>query len=221
MRMVIRKTFENEMQALKNKLLKMGSLSEAALKDAITALKTQDLALAQRVIDGDKEINTLEAEIEELIVRIIASQQPVAVDLRKVMAALKITSSIERIGDFAVDISKSTKRIGTEPHVKPLQDIPKMAELVQNMIREVLNAYLDGNVDLAQEMAAMDDKVDQMYANIVRDLMDKMNDHPEKIQQVIELAFIARYVERIADYVTNISEAILYSVKGKRVDLNQ
>lgn len=219
--MGIRKNFDNELKVLKEKLLEMGALTESALKDAVVALKTQDISLAEKVIEGDRWINQKETEIEELVVKIIASQQPVASDLRKVMSALKITTSVERIGDFAVDIAKATKRIGREELIKPLQDIPRMAELTQHMIHEGLKAYIEENAELAQEVAAMDDDVDYMYASIVKELLQKMIDHPGKLEQVMLLSFVARYIERIADHTTNIAEAILYSVKGKRVDLNQ
>jgi phosphate transport system protein len=219
--MVVRKNFENDLQVLKDKLSHMGALAEEAFKDSIDSLKSQDLDLAEKVLAGDDAINQLEEEIEELVVRIIASQQPVASDLRKVMSALKITTSVERIGDFAVDIAKTTKRIGKEQFVKPLKDIPAMADIVQTMIREGLNAYIDENVVLAEEIANMDDQVDSMYATVVQDLLKKVIDTPEKMDQIIQLAFVARYIERSADHVTNIAEGILYSVKGKRVDLNQ
>jgi phosphate transport system protein len=219
--MVVRKNFENELQVLKDKLSHMGALAEEAFKDSIESLKSQDLDLAEKVLAGDEAINQLEEEIEELVVKIIASQQPVASDLRKIMSALKITTSVERIGDFAVDIAKTTKRIGKEQLVKPLKDIPAMAEIVQTMIREGLNAFIDENVVLAEEIANMDDQVDNMYATVVQDLLKKIIDQPEKMDQIIQLAFVARYIERSADHVTNIAEGILYSVKGKRVDLNQ
>jgi phosphate transport system protein len=219
--MVVRKNFEKDLQVLKDKLSHMGALAEEAFKDSIESLKSQDLDLAEKVLAGDDAINQLEEEIEELVVRIIASQQPVASDLRKVMSSLKITTSIERIGDFAVDIAKTTKRIGKEKLVKPLKDIPAMADIVQTMIREGLNAYIDENVVLAEEIANMDDQVDSMYATVVQDLLKKVIDTPEKMDQIIQLAFVARYIERSADHVTNIAEGILYSVKGKRVDLNQ
>jgi phosphate transport system protein len=219
--MVVRKNFENDLQVLKDKLSHMGALAEEAFKDSIDSLKSQDLDLAEKVLAGDDAINQLEEEIEELVVRIIASQQPVASDLRKVMSALKITTSVERIGDFAVDIAKTTKRIGKEQFVKPLKDIPAMADIVQTMIREGLNAYIDENVVLAEEIANMDDQVDKMYATVVQDLLKKVIDTPEKMDQIIQLAFVARYIERSADHVTNIAEGILYSVKGKRVDLNK
>jgi phosphate transport system protein len=219
--MVVRKNFENELQVLKDKLSHMGALAEEAFKDSIESLKSQNLDLAEKVLAGDDAINQLEEEIEELVVKIIASQQPVAGDLRKIMSALKITTSVERIGDFAVDIAKTTKRIGNEELVKPLKDIPAMAEIVQTMIREGLNAFIDQNVELAEEIANMDDQVDNMYAIVVQDLLKKIIDKPEKMDQIIQLAFVARYIERSADHVTNIAEGILYSVKGKRVDLNQ
>jgi phosphate transport system protein len=219
--MVVRKNFENELQVLKDKLSHMGALAEEAFKDSIESLKSQDLDLAEKVLAGDEAINQLEEEIEELVVKIIASQQPVASDLRKIMSALKITTSVERIGDFAVDIAKTTKRIGKEQLVKPLKDIPAMAEIVQTMIIEGLNAFIDENVVLAEEIANMDDQVDNMYATVVQDLLKKIIDQPEKMDQIIQLAFVARYIERSADHVTNIAEGILYSVKGKRVDLNQ
>jgi phosphate transport system protein len=219
--MVVRKNFEKELQVLKDKLSHMGALAEEAFKDSIESLKSQDLDLAEKVLAGDDAINQLEEEIEELVVKIIASQQPVASDLRKIMSALKITTSVERIGDFAVDIAKTTKRIGKEELVKPLKDIPAMAEIVQTMIREGLNAFIDENVVLAEEIANMDDQVDNMYATVVQDLLKRVIDKPEKMDQIIQLAFVARYIERSADHVTNIAEGILYSVKGKRVDLNQ
>jgi phosphate transport system protein len=218
---MIRKNFDYDLEELKKKLLNMSALVEVAIKDSIEALKTQNLTLAEQVIEGDKEINRLEDEIEDLVVRIIASQQPVASDLRKIMSALKITTSVERIGDFAVDIAKAAKRIGNQNLIKPLQDIPIMAEIAQTMIREGINAYIDNDVEKAQEMADMDDKVDKMYASIVKELLQKIVEHPDKIEQIMQLAFVARYIERTADHCTNIAEAILYIVKGKRVDLNQ
>jgi phosphate transport system protein len=219
--MIVRKNFEKELQVLKDKLSHMGALAEEAFKNSIESLKSQNLDLAEKVLAGDDAINQLEEEIEELVVKIIASQQPVASDLRKIMSALKITTSVERIGDFAVDIAKTTKRIGKEELVKPLQDIPAMAGIVQTMIREGLNAFIDDNVELAEEIANMDDQVDKMYATVVQDLLKTIINKPDKLDQIIQLAFVARYIERSADHVTNIAEGILYSVKGKRVDLNQ
>lgn len=218
---MIRKTFDKELITLKEKLLSMSSFVETALQKSVEALRTQNLELAAEVIAGDEHINNLELEIEELIIKIIASQQPVATDLRKIISTLKVTTSIERIGDFAVDISKAAKRIGNEELIKPLKDIPIMADIVQDMIKKCLKAYMEENAELAMEAAAIDDKVDKMYSSIVKELLQKMIEHPDKIEQVLLLAYVARYIERIADHTTNIAEAVIYIVKGIRIDLNQ
>lgn len=217
---MVRKTFDNELKLLKEKLLNMSSTVEIALKNSIEALRNQNLELADEVIEGDKLINQLELEIEELIIKVIAAQQPVATDLRKIISTLKVSTSIERIGDFAVDISKATKRIGKQQLIKPLKDIPIMAEVVQDMIRKCIHAFMEEDAELALEAAAIDDQVDKMYSDIVKELLQKMIEHPNEIEQVLLLAYVARYIERVADHTTNIAEAILYIVKGERVDLN-
>lgn len=199
----------------------MSSLAEQSFQDAIFALKNQDQVLAHKLIERDKAINDMEEEIEELVVKLISTQQPVASDLRKIIATLKMASSIERIGDFAVDIAKATKRIGTNDIIHSIEDLPMMLDIVQNMIRKGMIAYTDENVSLAEEMAAMDDQVDKIYAGMIQRLMEVMMDQPDKKEEVIQIAFVIRYIERIADHTTNIAEAILYIVKGKRVDLNK
>lgn len=217
---MIRKAFEKELDLLKEKLVNMESKVEVALKNSIEALHTQNLELAEEIIDGDEHINQLELEIEELIIKIIAAQQPVAIDLRKIISTLKVTTSVERIGDFAVDIAKTTKRIGKQELIKPLEDIPKMGEVVLRMIKLVIQAFIKEDDKLALEAAAMDDEVDKMYSNIVKELLDKMMVNPDEVEQVLLLAYVARYLERVADHTTNIAEAVLYIVKGQRVDLN-
>jgi phosphate transport system protein len=219
--MAIRKVFDQELEVLKDKLIEMGNMAKAAFDRSIEALVEQDMELAQQVIDSDPQINQLEDELEQMIVNMIAAQQPVATDLRRLISALKIMTSLERIGDFAVDIAKGVKRIGTGSLVKPLQDIPDMAAMVSRMVEEGLNAFIQLDADKAREIAKVDDQVDKLYSMIVQDLFKVVLDHPEKTDQVIQLAFISRYIERIADYVTNIAEGILYEVKGKKEDLNQ
>lgn len=218
---MIRKSFDNDLLELKSKLNEMGELVQTAVKNACQALEKQDLSLAEQVIENDKFINDVEDEIEAFIVHIITTQQPIATDLRKIIATLKITASIERIGDFAVDISKATKRIGKQTFIKPLQELPLMLDIVQKMLKAGLDAYQVEDVDLAQDMARMDDHVDQMYATVVKDLFTKMIDNEDKMEQAIQLAYIARFVERMADHSTNIAEGVIYIVKGERVDLNQ
>lgn len=219
--MVIRKAFDQDLDELKKKLIEMGNLARGAFDRSIEALVQQDLELAEQVVNGDQKINQLEDEMERMIVHMIAAQQPVATDLRRLISALKIMTSLERIGDFAVDIAKGVQRIGKRPLVKPLQDIPEMAALVSRMVEEGLNAFIQLDADQARQIAKVDDQVDKLYSIVVDDLIKIVMDNPAKTDQVIQLAFISRYIERIADYVTNIAEGILYEVKGKKEDLNR
>lgn len=219
--MIVRKNLDSEMNLLKEKLKNMGLLAQEAFIHSIEALTKQDTVLASRLISEDAEINQLEEEIEELVVKIIASQQPVASDLRKIMSAIKIATSIERIGDFAVDICKAVLQMSEWRELHSMEDIVTMAQIVQNMIQESLEAFVQEDVQLALETSKQDDQVDALYSKTVQDLLKTMLSEPQSMDQIIQLAFIARYIERIADHVTNILEAILYSVKGKRINLNQ
>lgn len=219
--MIVRKNLDFEMNLLKEKLKNMGLLAQEAFIHSIEALTKQDTVLASRLISEDAEINQLEEEIEELVVKIIASQQPVASDLRKIMSAIKIATSIERIGDFAVDICKAVLQMSEWRELHSMEDIVTMAQIVQNMIQESLEAFVQEDVQLALETSKQDDQVDALYSKTVQDLLKTMLSEPQSMDQIIQLAFIARYIERIADHVTNILEAILYSVKGKRINLNQ
>jgi phosphate transport system protein len=218
--MSARKRFDQELILLKQKMYHMGSYAQDALKKSSQALEQQDISLAQQVIEDDRQINELETEIEEQIIQLITTQQPVASDLRIIMATLKIVSSIERIGDFAVDISKATVRMGNESKVKPLREISLMFNIVQNMVKVCLNAYMEEDAELAKDVAGLDDHIDHLYSGVVEELHTKMSDIPFVREQVIQLAYVARFVERIADYATNISEAVCYIVSGERVDLN-
>lgn len=216
-----RKSFDHDLEVLKGNINLMAELAISAFSSAIEALVTRDISLAEQICLGDAKINAIDADIEELVVRIIAAQQPVASDLRIIMASLKIAASIERIGDFSVDIAKSVIRLGQDDLVKPLNDIPAMAVLVEKMIRDVIQAYVNLDAAAAEAVALTDDQVDKIYSIIVTDLFKVVLNKPDKTDQIIQLAFISRYIERIADYVTNISEAIIYASKGKRVDMNQ
>lgn len=218
---MVRASFDQQLVELKKKLVRMGEHAQIALTNAFKALETQDMALADQVIKEDVVINRLEDELDEFIINMIASQQPVAGDLRKIMATYKLITSLERIGDFAVDLSKSTKRIGREPLLKPLQDLPLMFDIVRKMIQAGLEAYMEENVQLAEDMAKMDDHVDDIYDTIMQDLFKKIIDLPEKVEQAIQLAYVARFLERAADHATNMAEAVYYITEGKRVDLNR
>lgn len=212
--------FENALRELQQDILRMGSLVEEAIARTIQALTRQDVELAQEVIDGDAVIDDLELEIEDKCMKLIATQQPMAKDLRKIGTAFKIVTDLERMGDYASDIAKVTQRIAGQPFVKPLIDIPRMAELAQKMVKESLDSYVRQDVDLALSMAKADDLVDHLHAQVLRELLTYMMADPKTIEQGTYLLFVSRYLERIADHATNIGERVLYLVTGKRPDLN-
>lgn len=215
-----RHQFDEKLQELKQVLIDMGEKIERALLDSVQSLKSSDEALAKKVIEGDAEINQMEGQIEALGSNLIALQQPVAKDLRRILIAFKMASDLERMADLAVDISKVTLRIGNEPLIKPLVDIPRMAEIVQVMINDSIQCYIEENVEKAYRMAKMDDDVDHLHSQILRELFVFMAENPKNVNQVLNLCFVSRYLERMADHATNIGESVVYLVKGERTDLN-
>ncbi|XKF66160.1 phosphate signaling complex protein PhoU [Virgibacillus necropolis] len=215
-----RENFEEQLAVLKSELMELGNLAKLALDRSINALENQNVDLALQVIDEDAKINALEEEINENATWLIAKEQPLASDLRKIIAIMKVTTDIERIGDLAVNIAKSVIRIGEREFVEPLNKIPHMASITQKMIDNILFAFNEEDIYKARDVANMDDEVDKMYGRLVEELMGLMTKNPEYIAQIIQLSFVCRYLERVADHTTNISEAIIYLVKGKRYDLN-
>jgi phosphate transport system protein len=217
---VKRNVYDEELRELRQVLLQMGGMVEKALSRSIEALKNVDADVAREVIDGDQKINELEHIVEEKVLGLILRQQPVAKDLRRIMAALKIASDLERMADLSVDIAKVAIRIEGQTLIKPLVDIPKMGEKTQKMVSQSLNSYIDENVQEAIELANLDDEVDDLYNSIIRDLINLMVEKPESINQALQLSFVGRYIERIADHATNVAESVVYLVEGKRTDLN-
>ncbi|MFC7366354.1 MULTISPECIES: phosphate signaling complex protein PhoU [Bhargavaea] len=217
----VRKTFESELEELKGKLLRMVDLAERQLGDSMDALKTQNLTLAKAVKQKDAEINALDEEINQKVIQLITQQQPVATDLRKIIVALKISTDVERIGDLAVNIAKSTLHIGEEPLIKPIVDIPKMADAVGVMLRKAFDAYDLEDIDLAFELAKEDDAIDEAYGRMIQELMGYMHRNPDYVNQITQLAFISRHLERVGDHVTNMAENIIFMVKGKTLNLNE
>lgn len=213
--------FDQGLETLRQALINMGQHVEKAILDSVVSLKRSDLELARRVIDGDADINRMEEQIEEAAASLIVTQQPVAKDLRRILIAFKMASDLERMADLAVDIAHVTLRIGGDRLIKPLVDIPRMAEIVQTMTADSIAAYIEENVELAYRMAKMDDDVDELYSQILRELFTYMSDHPDTVDQAILLCFVARYLERMADHATNLGESVVFLVKGKRTDLNQ
>jgi phosphate transport system protein len=219
--MSVRATFQAELDQLKAMVLELGGLAQTAIEDAIASLKDQDVDKALKIIDNDSRINNLEEDINDKAILIIAKQAPVAIDLRRVIVAIKISSDIERVGDLAVNIAKSVIRIGTGDLIKPLEEIPSLAEVANKMLADSIKAYYDEDVVLAKNVAKIDDEVDEAYGRLIQELLELMTRKPESLSQITQLSFICRYIERVADHTTNISESIIYLVKGKRYDLNE
>lgn len=218
--MAIRERFDEDLKDLQNKLLEIGNFAVEALGKSIVALETQNIDLALEIMEDDNEADNLEEEINDAAILLIAKQQPVAIDLRRVIVAIKIANDIERIADFAVNIAKSTIRIGNEPLVKPIEHVKQMHEINKEMLNLALEAYNDEDVNKAKQVAEMDDKVDSLYGETIKELLQLNLQKPEYIPQITQLSFICRYLERAADHTTNIAESVFYLVKGKRYDLN-
>ena len=218
--MTKRKEFDQGLEQLHNLIIEMGNFVEQALADAIAALKKGDLEQAKEVIANDPKLNQMEEKITETGSRLIATQQPVAKDLRRILSAFKIASDLERMGDLAVDIAKVVQRLDGQPLIKPLIDLPRMAEIVQTMTYESIQSFIQENVDLAYKMAKDDDQVDALYGQITRELYSLMMENPRNITQASLLSFVGRYLERFGDHATNIGESVVYLVTGSRPDLN-
>ncbi|MCI3923960.1 phosphate signaling complex protein PhoU [Paenibacillus sp. TRM 82003] len=216
-----RQQFDASLEELRNALISMGRQVEEAIITSVQSLKENNLELAEQVIKKDQELNEAEEKIVEMGTNLIALQQPVAKDLRRILVSFKMASDLERMGDLAVDIAKVVRRINGEKLVKPLVDIPRMSEIVQMMTNDSLRAYKEENVDLAYKMAQMDDEVDHLHSQILRELFVFMVENPSTVNQSILLCFVSRYLERMADHATNIGESVVYLVMGKRPDLNQ
>ncbi|NBD27001.1 phosphate signaling complex protein PhoU [Paenibacillus glycinis] len=218
--MIRRKELDDGLEQLKGMLIEMGTRVEKVLGDAMRALENLDTLAARRIIADDIKLNQIEENVDLLGARMIATQQPVAKDLRRILVAFKMASDLERMGDLAVDIAKVVVRLDGQTLVKPLVDLPQMAEISQQMIRESIQSYVQENVNLACKMAKDDDQVDALFSQVVRDLYGLMMDNPRTITQAGLISFVGRYIERIADHATNIGESVVYLVTGKRPDLN-
>ncbi|MGB9662101.1 MAG: phosphate signaling complex protein PhoU [Moorellaceae bacterium] len=217
-----RHSFHQSLESLQQEILRMGSIVEQVIAKAVESLAKLDARIANEVIDGDKVVDELELQIENQCLRLIATQQPMAKDLRKIAAGFKIITDLERIADYSVDIARVANRIIAtgQPLIKPLIDIPRMAELAQNMVKQALDAYVHGDVSLAYEVAKADDQVDHLHNQIFRELLVFMMEDPKTITQATYLLFVSRYLERIADHATNIAEEAIYLETGERKELN-
>lgn len=207
--------FDREIEHLKELLLRMGAMVEDQINESILALLERDTTVAQRVIDGDGAIDRMELEIDQHAVELIAMMQPTAVDLRFMAAAMKITPELERIADLAVDVCERAIELNREPPLKPLIDIPRLARIAQDMVRQSLDAFVRRDAVLAREIIARDDEADLLTEQSFRELLTYMLEDPRNISRAIRLTFIGKYFERMADHATNICEMVVYLAEGK------
>ena len=206
--------YEEQLRDLRATLLKMGGLVERQIAEAIDALVKRDSDLARQIIARDEEVNKMDTEIDETCVRLLAQYQPAAGDLRFITTGLKITTDLERIGDNAVNISERAIELNEEPQIKPYIDIPRMAAIAQSMVKDSIDAFMRLDADLCQQVIARDDEVDQLNRQVYRELLSYMAEDPRLIARATRILFISKYLERIADHATNISEMVTYMAKG-------
>ena len=214
----MRVAFEAELSKLQQEMLRMGSMAEKLVAESVLSLERQDSDLAQRVIDADDEVDSMELEMENMCVRLLALQHPLAGDLRVVATVLKIATDLERLADYATNIAEITLAVGKAPFIKPLEDIPLMASMAEEMVRDGLDAFVARDVSKAKAVCLRDDDVDRIYSVVHDELMEFVTrkSDPALVEQAANLLFVARYLERIADHGTNIGERVIYMVTGRR-----
>ncbi|MGZ4123602.1 MAG: phosphate signaling complex protein PhoU [Tumebacillaceae bacterium] len=215
-----RKGFHGALEDLQRDLLKMGVLVEESIYHAVKSLANLDANVAEQVIKGDAKINDMMIDIESDCLKLLALQQPMASDLRVIGTAMKIVTDLERMGDHAVDIAKTTVRLDGEKLLKPLIDTPRMAEMAKEMLHDALNCYVRRDVQLAMTLAEKDDAVDHLYSTIFTELEGLMKADAGNVRQATMLLMVCQSLERIADHATNIGEWVIYMVSGDRKDLN-
>ena len=217
---MVREAYHKDLHKLREEILNMGSLVSEAIGDAVLSLKNRDVEMAQKVIDMDNEIDAIDHSIEENCMRLLALQQPMARDLRLIISVLKMSIDLERMGDLALEIAVITKMTASVPPIKPLIDIPRMSEICQDMLKNTMIAFENKDVELAEQVAMRDDEIDALFDQVRRELISFMIEDPKKITGAQHLTFVARYLERIGDHITNLCESVVFMVTGERVELN-
>ncbi|SLN36946.1 phosphate signaling complex protein PhoU [Oceanibacterium hippocampi] len=208
------KSFDTDLTEISNLVMRMGGLAEAQLAMAIDSLVKRDSELAQQTVQGDGKVDELEREIDNMAVRMLALRQPMAADLRVVIAALKISTMLERIADYAANVAKRVIAINKLPPIRPSHAVPRMAQQVQAMIKDVLDAYQNNDSDLAMQVWRRDAEVDESYNSLFRELLTYMMEDPRNIGGCAHLLFMAKNIERVGDLTTNVAEIIHYQVHG-------
>jgi phosphate transport system protein len=209
--------FDLDLQQLKERLLTMGSLAETMIHIAIKCLVDRKTGLAQDVFRHEREVNALQIEVDDRCLKMIALHQPAASDLRFITAAMKINADLERIADQAVNITQTTEYLLQEPQLKPLIDVPRMAEIAKKMLKDALDSFVERDENLARSVLVRDDQVDELKEQLFRELLTYMISDPSTIKRGIDLILISRNLERIADHATNIAEDVIFVVAGKDI----
>ncbi|TKI68841.1 phosphate signaling complex protein PhoU [Lysinibacillus mangiferihumi] len=218
--MVVRERFEQELKEVQEQFVEIATNSINALKMSFEALLEQDLEKSLKIIEDDLYINRLEEEINDRVILMIAKQQPVATDLRRLMVLVKAASDMERVGDYAVNIAKETIRLGKEPLIFPTTNLQSMCNKTVEMLESIITAFREEDTVRAKEIAELDDYVDDLYGATVTLLLRAGAESPSHISQFTHLTFVCRHLERSADHATNIAEHLFYLIKGKHYELN-
>ena len=209
--------FDRDLGSLKNKLIHMAAVVETMIDTAIGELVSRDESIGEQIPEYEQELNALQIDIDEEAMTLLATQQPVAVDLRFIVAASKINSELERIGDLVINITENVHVLAAQPALKPLIDIPRMAELARKMVRDALEGFVREDVLLSQAVISTDDQVDALKDQVIRELLTYMMGDPAAIERALALILIARHLERIADHATNIAQDVIYLVQARDV----
>lgn len=207
--------FDEELKELKGKILRMGAVVESQIQGALRALTERDSALARQVIENDHRVNSLDVEVDEDCLRLLALHQPAARDLRFITTAMKISTELERMSDLAENISERAVELNEEPQLKPYIDLPRMGHWTMQMVRESLDSFVNQDATLARKVCTDDDFVDDLTEQLFRELLSFMIEDPKTISRAIRLTFVGKYLERIADHATNVAELVVYMVEGK------
>ena len=209
--------FQEELRQLQGRLLEMGGLAEERVRASVEGLKTRDAGLLDKVATGDEPINSLHVEIDSRCFKLLALHAPMAVDLRAIVAAVKINSDLERVGDLAVNIAEAARRYTTHPPVKELIDIPRMGQIAQGMLRDALDSFVRRDTTLAQQVLDEDDLLDGLKTQIFRELLTFMLQDPATVEPALNLILISRHLERIGDHATNVAEDVIFMVSARDV----
>ena len=216
----MRNRFDRELVRLNNELIEMGSMIEKSIETAVKAMVNQDVELANRVIESDDEIDQQERQIEDLCLKLLLQQQPVAKDLRLISSALKMITDMERIGDHASDISEITIALADQPYIKKLEHIQQMAKETMIMLVGSIEAFVDKDLEKANEVIKRDDVVDDLFDKVKKELIQMIHENADKGEQAADLLMVAKYMERIGDHATNISEWVICSITGEHKSMN-